>query len=1246
MKITVITISNVALNCLVKIHEDIEEGYPKVLDLKLYNGREKLSLHAWERLFADIEDSDVVLIDLMGAPMENYEKVAKACSYAKGNVVPIGDRSSDIQKSMRLGKLTMKDMGSKSSSKGMDESHMKKMNKMMNMSEKLGSMIPVGILKDMKNLSYISKYWTNSTEEDFKNLLYLLMRDYGNIREFPKPKEPIEVENINFYSFERKERFRTFKEFSEVMFRDEEKPNLLFMFSGYNYPTDTMSEVEKIYRKFKKDFNILPLVFPSSALRRNEELEEIIRSLDIEVELIINFLPFRLGAGPMGGDVTRSLELLRLLNVPLLHPFFMTRKTKKQWENSVEGLNTSEFLVSIMLPELDGAIDMIPVGALDIIENKEKYGVTLTKLNIIEERVEKLRELSFNLVKLRRKENRDKRVAIVCYNYPPGEANIFGGAFLDTFKSIENILERLKEEDYDVEPIYSKALKELFINNGIVNSPRWKRIEGEEQCLKYSSEKYSSFLNTISHKKKIIEQWGEVPGDVMSSRNEFLIPGIVRGKVFIGLQPSRGVHENPEKLYHNKELLPHHQYLAFYNYIKEEFKADVIIHVGTHGTLEFLRGKECGVSGECFPDILIGDIPHLYLYYVGNPSEAMIAKRRSLATLIGYKPPMFIESDLYGEFTNIENLFHKYYEAERLNPILSKDIVEEIKSLSLKNNLPFNSLEDIEKELYRMKNSLIPKGLHIFGEAYSREEAINYIREVLSFNRPSGKSLNSLMATLRGENYEDLLKENKIEEIEDIKEEMKRVISSYISHGELILEKKFSSRDIIGEIEEELKAAKILYNEVLYSHEFSGLLKGLSSEYIPSKLAGDIIRSPESMPTGYNLHQFDPFSIPSIFAFNRGVIISQNTLENYKNNNSKYPESIASVLWGLETSRTGGETLGQILWYLGVRFKTNSREFKNKFEIIPLEELKRPRIDVVVNICGFFRDMFPNIMEELTRLFVEISSLDENDNMNYVKKHSKIIYNELLEEGYCKEEASELSTARLFGPAEGEYGTKVTSLIETKSWESEEDIGKSYIDSLNHVYSPNYRGKKAEKLFKNNLSVVDIVSQIRSNHEYEITDLDHYYEFFGGLSKSVEISRGKKAEMYITDTTGEEILTEDVEKSINRGVRTRLLNPKWIEGLLEHDYHAGSEINKRFENILGLSATTNKVENWVYDKMFNTYIKDEELRGRLKENNKWAYMEMLNFMLEYENRGYWNPKEDQKEELIREILKLEGELEE
>jgi len=386
--------------------------------------------------------------------------------------------------------------------------------------------------------------------------------------------------------------------------------------------------------------------------------------------------------------------------------------------------------------------------------------------------------------------------------------------------------------------------------------------------------------------------------------------------------------------------------------------------------------------------------------------------------------------------------------------------------------------------------------------------------------------------------------------------------------------------------------------------------------------------------------------VPTEAAYKRGSVIAKKTIDLYYEENKKYPSNVAMILWGLETSRTGGETIGQILYYLGVKPVKMKGSFKTGYEIIPIKELGRPRIDVTLNICGFFRDMFPNLIEDLNEIFYDIYNLDESLEDNYFKKNSEAIYNELIKKGMDKETSKELCASKIFGPKPASYGTGVTGLIETKAWQEESDIGENFINSLKYVYSKNFRGKDINNLYTNNLKTVDVVSQVRSNHEYEITDLDHFYEFFGGLSKSIEMVKGKKPAMYMTDTTGERVETETVNKSINRGIRTRVLNPKWIDGMLEHKYHGVQNIADRFENILGLAATTRSVEQWIYNDLYKKYIEDENLRNKLKENNLYGYITIVEWMLEYNKREYWNASDKQLEKLRQVYLEAEGNAEE
>ena len=399
---------------------------------------------------------------------------------------------------------------------------------------------------------------------------------------------------------------------------------------------------------------------------------------------------------------------------------------------------------------------------------------------------------------------------------------------------------------------------------------------------------------------------------------------------------------------------------------------------------------------------------------------------------------------------------------------------------------------------------------------------------------------------------------------------------------------------------------------------------------------------PEILPTGYNMVQFNPKIVPSAAAFERGREAAENTIRMYREEHGEYPNSVAMVMWGLEISRSQGATVGQILTYLGLRMVDTAGPFQERFEILPLEELGRPRIDVTVTICGFFRDMFSNLVTGLNRVFAMVAALDEPDDMNFFRAGSRRNYDKLIEDGYTEADAEDLSVCRLFGPGEGQYGTNMTSVVEDSAWETEDDLADIFRFGLRYAYSQRYRGADTGDLMNENHSHVDIVSQIRDNVEYELVDLDHFYEFFGGLSKAVETAKGKKAAMFITDNTGAQLKTMDVAVSIERGIRTRLLNPKWIEGLLETDYHGAQKISDRFTNVLGLAATTGAVKSSVFSDLEACYIADEDMRRRISENNNWALMSMMERLHEAHRRGYWSATEEELETLELAYMESEG----
>ena len=1244
MKLVIISVSNSIISEAIRVEEQILKNECSSLSLKLFFAGRSYTMEQLKVLENSIQTADFAVLDLMGAPLELQQFIIKVCKTAKGHIVPIGGENPSVRGLLKLGSLTGDDVGS-GGMKSEKSVNPEAMRKMMDMGEKLGKVIPFGKPKDLRHYVLIGKYWRAARPDDVKNLFYLVLKEYGGVKGLPEPMAPSMVEETSICRPVDLKCYNSFEQYIGENTFDPGKPTVAVLYYGHSYPSRTSSCVAQVAERIGAFANILPVSFASATEKNLEHLKHILYSAaGRKVDLVINFMSFRLGAGPMGGDAEFAVDLLKGLNVPVLHPFFMYRRTEEEWKESSQGINPSEFLITVMLPELDGCVETFPIGDMGKANINETHHIEISELELIEERVERLTKKVKNWLKLQSKSMEEKKVAIICYNYPPGEDNLFGGAFLDTFLSVENLQKAMIKEGYTLELLKAEKLMEHFAAGKLVNSGRWSGDQAYRGMLRYGKDEYGKALGQLPMREELVKQWGKAPGEIMTEGNDFLIPGIVNGNVFIGLQPSRGVHEDPEKAYHDKGLLPHHQYMAFYKWLKEEFEADVIVHVGTHGTLEFLKGKECGMSGDCLPDMLVSDIPHGYLYYTGNPAEAMIAKRRSHAVLVGYQPPVFMEGELYGELSQLDSLINEFHEAERMDPARCKDVEQKIICTAQKIKLDGNHIKDLERELYRMKQSLMPRGLHVFGDAYTKEEALEFVKFALRYDRGGVKAVRRIAAELEGLDYDRLLDNNQIPLLSSLDGICSGWIEGFLKTGKMP-ELRKADQELKKQLKAALEYGGKIYSSIQECHELEGFIKVLSGEYLPARLAGDMIRNPEVLPSGYNLYQFDPRLVPSEAAAERGARIARNTLEQHKQEYGTYPKSTAVIMWGLETSRTQGETIGQILHYLGVRVSSRKNLYQSRYEIIPLEELGRPRIDVVINICGFFRDMFPNVIEDLDRVFRQIAELDEPDGMNYFKSNSRSIYTKLIGEGYTEEEAKELYAARFFGPAEAEYGTGITRLIETKNWTSESDIGEAYIKSLKHIYSKSYRGKAVENLFETHLEAVDIVSQVRSSHEYEVTDLDHYYEFFGGLSKSVEMAKGKKAVVYITDTTGERIETETVDKSITRGVRTRLLNPKWIDAMLEHKYHGVQKISDRFENILGLAATTNKVHNWIFSSLHDTYVSDEEMRNRLKENNRWAYYSMVETLLETSKRGYWEATSKELDELVQVYLSLEADIE-
>ncbi len=1147
-----------------------------------------------------IAESDIILIDIRG-DIRVLRELRPLIKASQKTIVVLLGASPEILSLTKMGRFRGEMMFKEGTDREFSVHTYVKTKKFSNLSKKLAKICPFGILKDLRNWLIAQEYYTEGGVENLKRLILFLIKNYGGVKAIKRVDPPETMPPFGLY-LPGKGIYRSLDSYKRDSGYKVQRPTVgLLMYGGMHF-YETRIIADALYEKLKDDVNLL---FVFSKVEHNIEA---INTYLKNIELFISLQYFRIHGGPYGGEPDPTYRFLTEVNVPFIVPLRAFETSIEEWSESKEGLSPLEQILGVTLPELDGAIEPIFVAGMDE-EDDEVLG-KVKSLKVLDDRVEKLVERVKKWLKLRQKPNREKKIAIVIYDYPPGEENLGSAGYLDVFESLKFFLRKLKENGYEVE-VPEGDLKEILLLSGAVNSPMYV---GNERTINLPVERYLEWYNSLPERvrSEVERVWGKSPGNLMVDRGGILIPGIVLRNVFIGVQPSRGVREDPEKSYHDKDLPPHHQYIAFYKFIEKEFKADAVIHFGMHGTLEFLKGKEFALSSWCFPDFLVGNIPHLYFYWIGNPSESTIAKRRSYALCISHASPPMVSSGLYEDYLVLEDLLSQFEESQ------DEETLNLIKELCNKLHLP-EDLTQAKKELYRMKRRLIPYGLHVMDRTLKDEELLEYLLGVLRIDREY-PSILKLIARKMGYSLDNL---EDVRILEDVEAEARVVI-------DLIL-KGFKPDDLpegyVEFVRETAEKAK-------GKEESKNLIRALNGEYILPKRAGDPIRDPDVYPSGYAMYGLDPRLIPTIQAQRRGERAVGLMLNSFIQKYGRYPESVGVVLWGFETMKTGGDTIAMVLSLLGVRLEHRKNPWFKELKVIPLEELKRPRIDVSVTICGIFRDTFPQQIDLINRAVKMVSGLDEPVEMNFVRKH-------YLE---WEKELGEFALARVFGPSPSEYATSVRTLIETGNWSEEKELVEHYDDSLSYAYF-NGRVENQREAFNRVLKSIELVAQERDNVEYEVTDLDHYYEFLGGLARSVREKRGTDVDVLVVDSTEEELLVEGLEVSIERAVRTRLLNPRWIEGMLNHNFHGGKLIKDRFENLLGFSATTGKVENWIYDELMKIFISNEKVRERLIENNPYAAVKIGEILVESAKRGYWKTKEETLEQLRNFILGLEGYLE-
>jgi cobaltochelatase CobN len=1093
--------------------------------------------------------------------------------------------------------------------------------------QKMGKILPFGMMRHVRNWTMAMDYWVygySGIPENHKNLLLFLLKEYLGIKKLNVPP-PLKIPPFGIFDPVENQYFATLSEYLHHHPLDPEKQTIGIFYYGGIYFEQTLPILTEFMQNLK-DFNTIPVY--AEVLHNLDALQQFffIDSQPI-VECVINLQYFQLNGGPFGGNNAPTLEIYQNINGPQFNPVINFDMNIEDYLTSKQGILPINQVIAVIMPEIDGRIEMMNVGCMESLGYSDTIASGVFDIVPLSDNIQFIARRVRKWMHLRKKSNAEKKIAFILYDYPPGEGTLGNASYLDVFASLEHILKELQSEGYNISPdAFKRPIIDTLLASGIINRPEHISLQ-KFMGIRLEKKDYQQLITNIPESiiKEITKVWGDFPGTIMMTQNQILLPILQLGNIYIGLQPPRAQYADMSQEYHNKDLAPHHQYLAFYRYLEQHINVDAVIHVGTHGTVEFLPGKENVGYWTDYNLYFLGAMPHIYLYHVSNTSESTIAKRRSNAVIINHSPPVLQLSESYEDTERIEGLILEYKNIkESEHPEREKslqNLEKEIRTLAELSNIQYSSISDLSQTLYRMKIASIPKGLHQFGNQFSIDDTADLLLDILLHSGMVSAEIKNILPIFGMINKE-------FANFRELKEYIRLILKNNSMVTDFI--KNFN-------IPEQLHLnfqtwALELGNRIQQSQERINLILALQGGFIPPGFGGDPIRSPDIFPTGRNSYGFDPRLIPSTIAYKRGSEITETLLKQHLTQKGIYPETVSVVLWAFETMKSGGETIGQIFNYLGVRAIKQKSVWTTELEVIPLDQMAHPRINVVVTICGIFRDTFPYLMDLINQAIDLVTNLDEPLERNYVKK----TYLKL------KEKHMIVPNARVFGPAPGKYNTNLTDIIGEGTWKDESELANDYLINMSHAYLSHQKIVAAPDSFQANVSQIAYLSQVRDSTEYHVTDLDHYYEFSGGLIKAAESITGQKPSLFIADTSSAEITIAPIEQMINEGVITRNLNPKWISGMLQHKHHGTQKVAERMENLLGFSATTHQVDNWIWEKSFDRYIKDESIRNQLKDNNQFAMMKMIKTMLEAEQRGYWKTLEDNIQILKKLYLELEG----
>lgn len=1049
-----------------------------------------------------------------------------------------------------------------------------------------------------------------------------------------------------------------------------------------------------------QDLHVLPIAIASlkdkeSMMLVNGLLAEIDRSA-YSPTLIINTTGFASNtvSSPELSSQPTDFQSPFIWNVPVLQ-LILSSSTEDDWQTYSQGLRSRDIAMQIVLPEMDGRIITRAVSFKAESWFSERCEISVVRYQLHDERAQFIASLAKNYSVLAAKQNSEKRIGIVLANYPTKDGRIGNGVGLDTPASTINILQALQQNGYPVENIpkdgnalIAELLAAVTNNPDTIHYlPCWQSIGLEEY------QQYFSALPVVNQ-QAVLAQWGKPEDDPKYRQGRLMLSGIRLGEIFVGIQPARGFNIDLAANYHDPDLIPPHSYLAFYFWLRHCYQVDGIIHVGKHGNLEWLPGKGTALSDQCWPDIALGPVPHFYPFIVNDPGEGAQAKRRTQAVIIDHLMPPVTRAQTYDELAELEGLVDEFYQAMGLDirreQWLKEKIIELVKTTHVLDELPTvdndeELLSELDAYLCDIKEAQIRHGLHILGELPGDEKLADTLVALLRLPRGEGVNeqgiLHNLASDLQLKNYEQLSQAGDIfdpfqsdiapwvgekpEVLQVVSESLWRTTADTRERLELLARQllmdllQSKESDSIGFPKTSLQLDYV--NDAIFTalkqsaeQEISALMQGLRGEFVEPGPSGAPTRGRlDTLPTGRNFFSVDNRSIPSPAACALGGKSAQALIERHLQEHGEYPKQIGLSVWGTATMRTGGDDIAQAFALMGIKpLRAEGSQRVIDFEIIPSMLLGRPRVDVTLRVSGFFRDAFPNVMKLYDAAVLALAEYDEPGEDNTIQQHIHQREQELIQQGVASEVARRQASYRVFGSKPGAYGAGLQGLIDERCWETRADLAEAYVNWGAYAYGNTQAdddsdtsqgdGVAAKEAFEYRLSQLEVVIQNQDNREHDVLDSDDYYQFQGGMANAVQVLSQAEPVVYHNDHANPAApKVRTLKEELNRVVRSRVLNPKWITAMQEHGYKGAFEMAASVDYLFAYDATTNLIDDYQYEKIADAFVFNQHNREFMEANNPQAFEEMTERLLEAQQRGMWNDRHNYGSRLQQVLLETD-----